>query len=90
MSVQLNALEAISDEREHARVSQRYEEWKTGWAEALAQPESKLVEHLLMTESGLFTYLDHLQTGNERTAHQAIVDDIRRLGDTRQLLDCIP
>ena len=90
MAIQEIALKALDDDRELARVRKRLEDRHAELAEARSKPESRLIDEILMTEAGLFAYIEALQAGTERSARRSILNAVERLQATNPSLDCVP
>ena len=87
--VQESALEALRDDRELARVKQQREAFRSAPLRATTETEIRIVDSFVMTEPGLFAYLDLLKAGTERSARLAVGDEIKRLQAANRALDCI-
>ena len=87
--VQESALEALRDDRELARVKQQREAFRSAPLRTTTEAEIRIVDSFVMTEPGLFAYLDLLKAGTERSARLAVGDEIKRLQAANRALDCI-
>lgn len=86
--VQESALEALGDDRQLASVKQQRESFRSAPRTTATGADSRVVDAFLMTEPGLFAYLDLLKAGTERSAQLAVGDEIKRLQAVNPSLDC--